>query len=817
MARQQITIELVDKVSRALGNVERSLKKLDNNNAQVARGFGNLKAAAGAFIGALAVREVIQFGNQMLDAAGTMEQYRNQLRLVTGSQQELENTMDELNALAIANRASFGDTVDLYGKLKLATDNLGVSNEQVTSVMSNFQKALALSGADANTASGAIRQFGQAMASGTVRGDEFNSIVEALGPALNIMARETGITVGELRQMSQAGELTAEAFFDMLEGSQAISAAFNTTQKTIADLEQEVSDAAGKMLAKFADESGLTNLYKSILDDLARSMRAVAGAATDIESASLKELVDEKALGSASERLKEFNHDTKEVMRLLNALEAMDAGDTWDLLGLRVRGHNQTLERTLEILGITLDEYKELRSELEKQIAAQNRLREEGEYLNRIDQERQQVIDGVLSKYDDLTAITTRLTRANEAALDPQEKLRREHEQVTKLIEKLKTDMAVYGSTVSELAPALAAAETRQEQLNEAIAEGSKTTNEAVVTLDSYYKKLLERAQTSIQTTNFEVDIRNRLLDKQRQGITLSEEELKILNDLTPAKERNTRATRDFGKTLEGLESKYMSYLRNSQGAMRRAANEEIKLLQEVAAKRPELAKRAAEVELAIEQSLTASILEEQKKRQAAAQAYYNKNLQLFEKGKFAELDLTKMTEDQKLSFVKDAGRSALGALATQNRKAFELNKALMIAEAVINVATGVTKALAQGGIFGPLLAGAIIAAGAVQIATIRNTKYQGYAQGGEMTVNRPAVVGENGPEIVVPKNPSVVMPNSVKERLDAGGGKGPVTVNFNITTLDARDFDSMLIERRATITGIINDAMVRRGKVGVY
>lgn len=79
--------------------------------------------------------------------------------------------------------------------------------------------------------------------------------------------------------------------------------------------------------------------------------------------------------------------------------------------------------------------------------------------------------------------------------------------------------------------------------------------------------------------------------------------------------------------------------------------------------------------------------------------------------------------------------KDALGNLSTlmnsHSRKAFELGKAASYASAIINIAEGVTKALAQGGIFGPVLAGTIVAAGAVQLQSIRAQQFGGGGSAG--------------------------------------------------------------------------------------
>ena len=115
--------------------------------------------------------------------------------------------------------------------------------------------------------------------------------------------------------------------------------------------------------------------------------------------------------------------------------------------------------------------------------------------------------------------------------------------------------------------------------------------------------------------------------------------------------------------------------------------------------------------------------------------AIYNKELALIKRnqderiaavqqGRFKDLDLTKASEEEKKEVVVAAGKSALEQIAQVNKRAFQLNKAVAITEAIINTYQGATKALAQGGVFGPLLAGAIVASGLAQVAIIRNQQY---------------------------------------------------------------------------------------------
>ena len=200
---------------------------------------------------------------------------------------------------------------------------------------------------------------------------------------------------------------------------------------------------------------------------------------------------------------------------------------------------------------------------------------------------------------------------------------------------------------------------------------------------------------------------------------------------------------------------------------------------------------------------------EAEDEKQRIRQQAYDKNLQAIKDRNFSELELEKLTKDQIKDLQNASGRELLGELAKHNKTMFQINKALAIKDAVVNTARGITKALALGP-FGIPLAAIIGGLGAAQIATIASTKYQGRRLGGRMNQGQPYMVGEAGPEMVVPDRASNVIPNS-----QLGGGQ-PVTVNFNINTVDARGFNELLVNSRGVIVNMINSAVNEKGKAAL-
>jgi hypothetical protein len=186
----------------------------------------------------------------------------------------------------------------------------------------------------------------------------------------------------------------------------------------------------------------------------------------------------------------------------------------------------------------------------------------------------------------------------------------------------------------------------------------------------------------------------------------------------------------------------------------------------------------------------------------AIQQGNFDEQLQLFQDNKFAELNLNKLTEEQMLQFTKDAGVSALGALAQHNKKAFQMKKAYDIGVALMNTAMGISNALSQYPFPYNLAIAALMAVqGYAQVQTIRQQQYQGRQFGGTTTGNQPFLVGERGPEVFTPGRTGTITPNG------ASGGKN-INISFNITATDASGFDDLLTSRKPMILGMVRQAV---------
>ena len=157
------------------------------------------------------------------------------------------------------------------------------------------------------------------------------------------------------------------------------------------------------------------------------------------------------------------------------------------------------------------------------------------------------------------------------------------------------------------------------------------------------------------------------------------------------------------------------------------------------------------------------------------------------------------------------AGIGSMGQLFDElgkhNRQAFEAAKAFNIANAIMNTALAVTKALTTlPPPFNFIAAATVAAAGFAQVAAIRSQQYTGRQLGGPVSQGETYMVGETGPELFTPGTSGRI------DRLDGLGGS-PVEITFNINAVDAASVDELLIQRKGTIQQVISDAMLERGQ----
>lgn len=280
----------------------------------IARGWGGAKdavakhntelklvAAAAAAATGLAMRAVIKYSDSYKNLQG-------QLKLVTKDSSELNRVYDATKAIASETGQSLDATVNLYARMTRATQELGISETDRLRITENVNKAMIVSGASTTEAEAAIKQLSQGMASGVLRGEELNSVMENSPRLAKALADGLGVPLGQLRKMGSEGELTSEKVTGALLGmSEAIDAEFDKMPMTVARawnrIEVITQDAIGK-----ADMSplieGIEDLEEALNDPAVISgLTSIAGGIVKVTVAAGKSVA---ALGGMAKATGEW-------------------------------------------------------------------------------------------------------------------------------------------------------------------------------------------------------------------------------------------------------------------------------------------------------------------------------------------------------------------------------------------------------------------------------------------------------------------------------------------------------------------------------
>lgn len=263
--------------NRNLRQAENQTKQFSTNGTSAING---LKGAFQALAGAIAIREIVQLGDDFTNL-------NNRLKAVTTTQAETAAAMALVRDVANSTRSDVSAVGDLFTNLSVATADMGLNMNQVAGITETFSQTLKISGADAASSAGAIRQFGQALASGVLRGDEFNSIMEANPVFMRAVADAIGEPIGALREMAAEGQLTADVIVAATqEMAGTMDEQFGTTVPTIGEsitvLKNEFINLFGTIEAKtgiFEKMGNAIRFASENVDIIASAMAAAFAAA----------------------------------------------------------------------------------------------------------------------------------------------------------------------------------------------------------------------------------------------------------------------------------------------------------------------------------------------------------------------------------------------------------------------------------------------------------------------------------------------------------------------------------------------------------
>ncbi|MEY0576527.1 tape measure protein [Providencia manganoxydans] len=269
-------------VEQSAKQAGRSIDDTTNKSQALSEQFTRLKNTALALTG-------LSFGASFIRGLGqTADEYSNlsaRIKLVSASNEQAKLTFQSVIRLSNETSQSIASTTELYTRLARAMKD-SASQTELMQVTSTINKAAIVSGATTQEASGAIIQLSQALASGVLRGQEFNSVAEQMPRIMTMLQKSLGKTQGELRKMAEQGQLTTDVVFKALkDGAADVDAEFAQMPLTIARATAQMSNAWVDFVGGTNDALGVTKLFATIISELSGNLSALATAVVAISVA----------------------------------------------------------------------------------------------------------------------------------------------------------------------------------------------------------------------------------------------------------------------------------------------------------------------------------------------------------------------------------------------------------------------------------------------------------------------------------------------------------------------------------------------------
>lgn len=220
-------------------------------------------------------------GLGLKEIADTADQYANyqaRIKLVSRSNQEAQGTFRALMDVANDTGQLFNATAELYTRVYRSLGNAANSAE-ILQFTKTIQQAVVVSGASAQEASAALIQLSQGLASGTLRGEEFNSVSEQMPILLEILQKSLGKTRGELRKMAEGGQLTPQVILQATkEAQEEIARQYEQMPKTIGRAINELSNAWLQFIGQTDGTISASSVIASAISLLAQNLNLVGSA-----------------------------------------------------------------------------------------------------------------------------------------------------------------------------------------------------------------------------------------------------------------------------------------------------------------------------------------------------------------------------------------------------------------------------------------------------------------------------------------------------------------------------------------------------------
>ncbi|MDL2094270.1 tape measure protein [Proteus mirabilis] len=232
-------------LEQRLNRMDSSFNRTSQSVNNTERSMLSLSKVAASLAGYLSASMVASYSEAWTEL-------NNKLSNSVRTSESLIDVTQRVFDISQATRSSLDATATLYARLERGTREYNTSAADLAKLTSIINQGFIVSGATAQEAENAIIQLSQGIASGVLRGEEFNSVAEQGSRLMVALADSMGVGIGQLRKMAAEGKLTTDVVVKgLLSQGDAIGKEFAKTTRTMSQAFQE----AGNNLTKFLGEN----------------------------------------------------------------------------------------------------------------------------------------------------------------------------------------------------------------------------------------------------------------------------------------------------------------------------------------------------------------------------------------------------------------------------------------------------------------------------------------------------------------------------------------------------------------------------------
>lgn len=272
--RQLLTSQ--QQLEQRLNRMDSSFNRTSQSVNNTERSMQSLSKVAAALTGYLSASMVASYSEAWTEL-------NNKLSNSVRASESLIDVTQRVFDISQATRSSLDATATLYARLERGTREYNTSAADLAKLTSIINQGFIVSGATAQEAENAIIQLSQGIASGVLRGEEFNSVAEQGSRLMVALADSMGVGIGQLRKMAAEGKLTTDVVVKgLLSQGDAIGKEFAKTTRTMSQAFQEAGNNLTKFLGENTTIKASINVFSDAVITVSKSLDELSSVLTVI-------------------------------------------------------------------------------------------------------------------------------------------------------------------------------------------------------------------------------------------------------------------------------------------------------------------------------------------------------------------------------------------------------------------------------------------------------------------------------------------------------------------------------------------------------